>query len=82
MKLVNEEKILGHLYYDVCIHEVFEKPDVTPDPVLYSGSTDVKAMINGWCHQLLKNEMKKVFSSILIILITSRNIYLNFFSFH
>jgi hypothetical protein len=59
MKLVNEEKILGHLYYDVCIHEVFEKPDLTPVPVFHSGSTDVKAMINGWCHQLLKNKMDK-----------------------
>jgi hypothetical protein len=59
MNFVNEEKILGHLYYDVCIHEVFEKPDVTPDPVLYYGSTYVMAMINNWCHQLLKNKMDK-----------------------
>ena len=59
MEVINEKKILGQLSYDVCIHEVFEKPDLTPVPVLHSGSTDVKAMINGWCHQLLKNEMNK-----------------------
>ena len=58
MENMNNKKILSYLQYDVCIQEVFEKPDPTPVPVLHSGSTDVKAMIKGWCKQILKNEMK------------------------
>lgn len=58
MENMNNKEILSYLQYNVCIQEVFEKPDPTPVPVLHSRTTDVKAMIKGWCKQILKYKMK------------------------